>query len=577
MTRNARVVQVVCGVVLAACGFLSRVPAQGVKVPLVAGSVTENGAKVAGASVHVVWVSHPELPGSFVWAVDPMPERRVRGKTKANGRFRIALPEDASYAVYAERGTRRSPLIFPVRPGAFLDLELLPKPVLQGNVRNRNGQPVAGAKVARVTFGDVSRSKERYRYPAVTDTAVTDVRGVFRLPVFPDDLASGAGRNSLRAWTADEVSVDRFYIVGGQTKGRFDLTLTRPRMISGTVLGNGPLVGARVFDADTGEAVESAVDGSFRMRSDTGALVVSVGDYAHRRFRGDEDGRVNVQMQQGLKLLVELRRKGKPWAGKRVVFGSPIGGQAHTPWVVKTDSEGRCVALGLKARMPLCGFAEVEGKFQQFLSTVVGKNGPRRVFDLRSREIRGRVVGLERQPLVGVRVLLQPDLEGVKLSPRMSPAPRLTYTDRGGRFRFTGVMQGPHRIAANGGADGCVEVSIPASLRTDEAGAKPLVVSMKKGMVVTGRALMPDGTPAMQARIQYILMGASWLGEETIHVRTRTDAQGRFRLRGMPKHRSFTCYCMHGVKGTGYWGMTSGVPSKAAIEIRLAEHPGRFR
>lgn len=234
---------------------------------------------------------------------------------------------------------------------------------------------------------------------------------------------------------------------------------------------------------------------------------------------------------------------------------------------------------GLTPDSPLAGFVEVEGRFVQFLSRV--PNLGQKLGDIRidgKRTIQGQVNDIEKRPVAHARVILQPRLMAEENRRTLYGTPvlsRITYTDRGGRFRFDGVLGGELTLGINADGNGFHGMRLSA-----KAGSDPIVVMLEKGCVVTGQVLTEAGKPAAGASIQY-LMNGTW-GEEsarfkTCNLRTLADQNGRFQFRGVPQHSTFTCFAMYLDTGKGYWSRLAGTyAADATLKHALTVHLGRY-
>ncbi len=550
-----------------------------------AGVVKHQGTPIEGASLHFVWLAHPELPPPLGLTIDPQPVRRLAAKSRAKGRFRVSLPHRGPFAVFARHAKLRSPLLFPVFAGDYLTLKLKTTQFLTGSVRDSTGAAVVGAAVAKARSATHASLPRLDHNPRPVDIVRTDQEGRFRLPVWPvGDRVTDEPR-SLRAWNKKLVSQDAFYLNTGQSTDQIELTLSRSTTIRGVVMtvDNRPLAGARIWDAiDTGRSVRSDQQGAFVFAGATvHRLVVEAKGYRRRTIaRGGE-----VKLQRGLRISMRLLHDQRPLSGHRVVMAAPIDLGLSLPWLTRVGENGQVVLDGVTPKVPLSGFVELQGKFVQFLCCVPTENQDLgEIHVTTSRIIRGQVQDARRQPIAGAKVMLQPRLLAQQYAalgsvrrPTQQVLSRVAYTDRGGRYAFAVALPGPAILAVNAGAGGFHTERIQASQQGS------LVLTIPKGIQVSGQAVLPSDKPAAHAHIQYIFLGggdaprfATQNGRCYLHL--VTDATGKFTIRGLPSHGSYTSYALHSEAGVGMRSVLTGTVSKTdkfEIQHALKPHPAR--
>ena len=259
---------------------------QPAKVNVLAGRVEHQGQAVGDAAVVVRWLAHPELPGPLALAL-PDCQREQRAKTDAAGSFRLELPDRGPFAVWTEtEAGLRSPLQFPVLAGDFLRLEPVACPVLHGTVVDQQGRPVAGARVASTAYGDIDDYAQRYRFPQLERSVLTDADGRFAYPQWPPPAPFISPERSLRASDGRFASADRFYLQAGQTTAQLTLQM-RQSAVAPRRAGAGERAGgdrATVVFAD-GTLGRATVHGDGRTSLDRPPRTEYQGGYLERDGR----------------------------------------------------------------------------------------------------------------------------------------------------------------------------------------------------------------------------------------------------------------------------------------------------
>ncbi len=141
--------------------------------------------------------------------------------------------------------------------------------------------------------------------------------------------------------------------------------------------------------------------------------------------------------------------------------------------------------------------------------------------------LEGRAVGPDEAPLAGVRVLAVrsdsvaiPDLE----SPP-SEDDSAAVTDDAGRFRLE-VPEESAAYAVYGAKAGYIAAWV-GNVRPENG---PVLLRLDRGKVFEGRVLDLDGKPIAGARVVY----QAFLAGSRSHIEVISDAQGRYRLDGVP-------------------------------------------
>ncbi|MGH9360405.1 MAG: MSCRAMM family protein, partial [Thermoanaerobaculia bacterium] len=153
-----------------------------------------------------------------------------------------------------------------------------------------------------------------------------------------------------------------------------------------------------------------------------------------------------------------------------------------------------------------------------------------------------------RQPIAGARVRLElapdpsspPDEGGDRL-------PRSGSTDARGLFEARGLAPGSYRLSASAGGylvSGGRKVSLPGQ---DE---EELTVALAPGSAVSGRVLDASGRPVPGAAVRPNV-SADTVDESdrslegALSLRARTDAEGRYRLDGLPPRKDYVIEATH--------------------------------
>ncbi len=316
-----------------------------------------SGAPLAGAVL--------ELPAT-PWDVMSLADEGDREAHRAadDGTLRVVAAERIALVVVVRHpghGTLRwrwgVPGAEDVPP--TIDLPLVPVAAVEGRVVDDTGAPVAGAPVGAVT-GPLRLPREvaeAWALPGRADDlddgthTATDAQGLYRItlppPCIVDVVAAPAGHVEARA------SVD---IAGPGTTAGVDITCVRLGGVRGRVLMDGaPFAGcsvrALVGDREmAGHASPLGDDGRYAFLAlPPGPLRLEVGAW-QRPYPIHE---VPVEILPGTVLETDLAFADPrlPPIRGRVVWpdGEPVHAatvqmlsrQAHTPWDVRTDAEGR--------------------------------------------------------------------------------------------------------------------------------------------------------------------------------------------------------------------------------------------
>lgn len=548
-------------------------PAPAAAVHLV-GRVVDGGRPAAGVLVHARWITHPELPGHLAVAVAGDVEREASARTADDGWFEIAVKASGPCAVFAETEDRqrRSRRHFPVLPGDFVTLALEATPMLTGQVL---GPASAGhVHVTTVAFGDRASIRERYDYPLFESEIELAQPGAFSLPRWPPAPVPLYHSRSLRAWSDDRVSTDRFYLLDDQTVPKPTLSLQQPAVTAGRVLApdGTKVAGATVWEPwETQRSMQTGADGRFVFREALQrTLIVSAKGMQSITVHGGDLG--DIRLIAAKPARVRVIDDGKPVADADVVLATRLPAHVQgesdvvAPWRTRTDADGVLVVDGVTTGAAVVGYVAIDGRYRAFLQTVVTGSDLGDVTVPAARTLRGAVVDADRQPVPGVRVMM--------VAGAGQPSPmRVTYTDHGGRFALEEVPRWPVRIGVAAGEHGYGQIEVAPT-----GGDAPLTIALPAEPVVRGHVFRPDGKPAKGADVQLISVEAPEAAPfGPVYLTLHADDDGAFEIRGVPAGASWTCYGMLTVDGQGYLANRAGTfPPPDDLVVQLQSYDGRF-
>jgi protocatechuate 3,4-dioxygenase beta subunit len=499
--------------------------------------------------------------------------RSRRARTDAKGRFRIAGLMARRYTVRAAK-TDYLPVSMPgvvAAVSAPSDVAIaLPKAAgIAGRVGDESGAPVAGA---RVRFARETNIRSLVRggpsaflgRPGVT----TGPDGSFRLRGLAPDK-----NLTLEAAKAGYVTAKRHGITlkSGEIVKDVALVVRRGLEARGRVLdaAGQPVIGAeiRISPADRGGArfffqmagmnrekadATSGADGRFRvggLEAGEYGLSASREGYATKRVpsvtvRADGTNEwPPVVLAAGTPIAGLVRNsKGDPVVGAEVfVFGGEAGGTRNST----TDPEGRFRLEGFNAERPVMMTIVADG--YAALQRQVSPSPQEIVLVLKtSGTIRGRVEdAATNRPITDFTASYAESEGGFAGGFRMVMAGReneKTFQSPDGSFELGDVAPGKWSVRASSPGYRPSEVS---GIEVGEGETKEgVVVSLKKGGVVTGRVLDPRrGTGVPNASVDWsegsdpgMAPGRSLLARLGGGAATAvtTDADGRFRFDGLP-------------------------------------------
>ncbi len=554
---------------------------------------TEDAAPPAPIHLRILGPRHPELPGEAVLALEPPWEHSLEADLEAGARvFRIAVPHPGPFLVEAVDEAGRRGRCFPLMAGQFGALRLESWPEFSGKVVDLAGEPVAGAHVGTGGFALLEESYHQQLLAAPPRETVTDADGVFRLPVPPASSAVCTGDRGLFAWTDELRSSERYYVVQGMRQLDDELVLGSDRMVEGRARWSGDPLDLALIQAVTqgGPTVGFDRDGLFRIDAHRARTL-----WAHAEGHAslavnlsvarETHGQVLVSLRTGVGGRFRVLRSGAPLAHARVVLASiPRTATTAVAWTETTDAQGWVESRRFPQHLGFTAHVETDDGFLPVLASAVTIRGPA-FAELGQHDVahvgavQGRILDPDGVPLAGARLLWRPEGPGFD---RALPK-RVTFTDHVGRFRFDRVLRGPGMIAVAGGASGYAQFDVGTG---GEAETDVGDLAMPVGHELTGRVRDEHGAPCPGAAVSYRLqVSLGGVGEAPnafgrVALDLRADAEGRFRIRGLPLHPSAEVVVeavdaegRASIGGAAYGLMEGGGPW--SLDVKLAPHRGR--
>ncbi|MHC4079440.1 MAG: MSCRAMM family protein [Planctomycetota bacterium] len=556
--------------------------------PTIAGQVRGADSKAAaGAEVIVRWRLHPELPGLLGRSLGKRGLGEQRHRADDKGRFKIRLPHRGPFQVLARKDGHSSLGTFPVMAGGYLALRLQPDHLMGGRVLTQAGKPVADADVILVPYSQTWARLALYRVPERCTTARTDKEGRFRLffahgylrqPLWGDLMClrvEGTGVGRLPQAVAQHV------VRPTKASKNLRLEVSALPLLRGRLFDaktRQPIVAARVQDAHLpdlpGHATVTDKDGRFTLPGTVDIELHVLGkdhvpQAVHRSLKNAKPtATLEAPLQPGLELRVQLQDGlGKPLSGARVLLAIPQGENPPVEWTQRLDAQGRLSVRALTRSSILLGFVEVDERFRRFFAAVgAGEDQDMGKITVRAgRLCHGKVLDAHRMPIAGARILL--------FSRDVMPGlmPRVTYTNRGGRFVFDDVADRNVTLVVGAGAHGQAKVD----LEGDKLKV-PVTVNLPAGKSISGRVLDPNGKPAPGAWVTLSKSGgisayeAAGAATELTTLCVLADAEGRFRFRGLDEQTSWQVITTFIQDGVRYYGSTSTMAGKESLSLRAS-------
>ncbi|HVK10474.1 MAG TPA: sigma-70 family RNA polymerase sigma factor [Gemmataceae bacterium] len=528
------------------------------------------GRPVAGATVRVQSIAHP--PGGD-WAgvanafrlnpewlslerfVAPFaPLFMTEARTDADGRFQIkgvgidrvvqlrflapAVESANVYVITSEKFDLASvhpkgdeletvargfdPKLRRIVYGASFEHAARPSHDIIGTVTDRaTGKPVVGVKIVGTANVPDAFGEPHWHDPA---EAVTDKDGRYRLTGLPK-----AQRRFLHVRCDDVAYLDRVIEVKdveALKTASADIQLDPCLFIDGVLT-----------DKVTGKPVIG--EAKYLMRTRPPGVVDRADTKAYRNeglspvhpdgtwAATDEAGRFRLRVPHGAGLVLARADTGRDPAARYVAIQVAAGDRKY----LRPHNPAAIDAMTLKPAVPEDvfdtgmlswplhwenGYAIVDAKPGETVLKVTIPFDP-------GLSVSGAVVGPDGNPVAGCQGI------GLQATDELRPTP--VPTDR---FTAAALAAGrPRTVYLVHEAKGLV------GTLTVQSTDKDPVVKMQPWGVITGRVVMPDGTPAVGAEVSIQLRERTTdelirqkLYKDTKHVQVRTDAAGRFRLDG---------------------------------------------
>lgn len=432
---------------------------------------------------------------------------------------------------------------------------------IRGIVADAAENPVPGALVVIDGIKD-----EYWLYPDESESRqsqTTNANGEFVFRNLPAPSTNIATTYQVMAFTDDASAVDSTHFTHGGAVKEMTLHLQPSRTISGTVLDadNQPVRGARIYPVRTygeiddetfrGIALRTIADstGRFALRGlqdDPWQLVVMGEGFAPHRTDSIEPGvdDLEIHLDDGGRVRGRLLdvNSGKGASGVQLTIAE-VGsnGESHfSPWNIQlltSGKDGYYEAQYLTPGPYRTGVATlyedtyvIAENTQAYVFFDVESNSETRAPDfdvMLGGEVGGRVIDPETgEGLSNVQVT-------ILINRTVAPAPAwsIMKTDAEGRYRFTGLRQGDHRIYLENQRQQAKSIATgPGEIVNDFD-----FVHTNSASII-GTVVDALGEPVSAATIQ----GSPLMTGNQIF--TMTDADGRFEVRGLPQTDNLYLY-----------------------------------
>ncbi len=521
-----------------------------------------DGKPVAGATVRLISRPYPGLPAAVQRALPPRaPGFSTQALTNKRGEFRLEPKDHHGIGLYAvDAAGDMSQLWAPVLSGDYHILRLAPAARVRGTVTDGN-KPAAGMVFVEI-MADTARGRAQQFQLSIVRSVKTEADGSYEVLVpagcGATVLASSRGRYThRRQLTAGEIKAGR----------RWNLSVDG-NVLRGQVLGPDarPLGGVLVRDPFwSGTQTRTRPDGWFELATHRNYNWVHVVSNRHahvvyyirptpkvrlprRAARTDIPKLKKIKLRPGRRLRARVRGPGnKPLANARLVLaGMPqrvgpagFGGLRLVQWQHRLDDSGgldiSCMPQGHLTYV----FVEVAGEFVPLFEGRLDKGMDLGEVHLPYASTLEAVLRLpDRTPARHVRVLLRRQVD-LEMRERGQILPFLELiTDRAGRLHQAGLRAGTYEVLVDirgrmpfytqvtlGIGDGVQQIDVPAGWR------------LRGQLVDEDGGPVPNGTVRLSAgqalRFEYLTrFGYS-------HASARTDKDGRFVFRGLPKDVTF--------------------------------------
>ncbi len=407
--------------------------------------------------------------------------------------------------------------------------------LVQGRAVSGVDKPLANAAIRARAFLGTSAKGE----PFLDAHLTADAGGHFVWPLSPPtDLTflelKGEGE---RIRSSSETFV---LAAGDPAPPAFDLWIVPlTAVVRGRVLDpdHRPIVGARVGSAAL-EGATTDAEGRFEVaveRRPSVRLYAAARGFVELRH----DCAIDVENGKGeaeLHLRLANRIRGRVTDGdQRPVQGAAVR-TFYTIYTdaAETDGDGRFVLDNLDPSLKSHSlFARKEGYVEGKAEVVAtGPDVEQDLVLLRGVEVRGIVTGSRGQPLAAATVFLGSSPNAYNRLDAVS--------GNDGRFRFPCVAAGEEAINVERGgyAGKRLKVQVPKA----PSAAVEVLVQLEAGHFIAGLAKGADGKP-----VEGVSIAARLDGEYLDGIRSKTDAEGHFRLDGLPARGLSLEFYGHGV------------------------------
>jgi len=306
-----------------------------------------------------------------------------------------------------------------------------------------------------------------------------------------------------------------------------------------------------VTRADGGFVLEKLMPRLYRLEAHAGVLYA--GPVATRVSRGCEP--VVLRARPGHTVRVEVRADddGRPVAGATVALRSAL------VWTERTDDRGAATFVGvgsswLSLRAEAPGYAPAH----RVLGGATAREQKIEVQLQRGAIVAGRVVTPQGAPIAGALVWATLTSEPF---PAVDPRLDAVTTDAHGQWTLPALGAGTYRFEASHpdhAQGGTAPTTIDGRFARDD-----IAIALPDGGTVSGEVRRGDGTPVAAAQVRVAVKGGvSW----RFMREAFTDADGRFRLRGLPR-RALDLIAMHdeGSSAPSALDLGAGPPDRQVI------------
>jgi protocatechuate 3,4-dioxygenase beta subunit len=443
-----------------------------------------------------------------------------------------------------------------------LQIKLGQSTELAGNVVDENNKPISDAQVS-ISILMIGSMQDEHGVggPVATELfkSITDAEGNFKFTKIPAEataefIIKKEGRATVRTYKSTGMADQKLNYTTGQT----DIKLVLP--IEAKIEGI-------VVQKSTGKPIGGV---KFIARSERG-----IGYFRHTPFVSNEEGKFSLNALASdiyILQLVQPREELADWVAEPVEVITEAGKTKSdvkiellkggilevvvTDAVTKQPVEKASVGVRNQAsseyhggRSDKNGIARLRLMPGEYRMNSVYKEGysRQRVQDAVTIE-EGKTEHIEYE-LAG-----QPKITGVVRNYNGEPVKgvKLKACPMGGREDSTTDAEGKFEVNYDPGGWGSGEIpvmflvcryeegNLAAAVQIDED-ARELDITLKPGVIFTGKVLDPEGKGIANARISTMLRGPRW-GSTIGRERITTDAQGKFEIKAIPAEHKYNLY-----------------------------------